>query len=147
MNILFGLYTLNILISRSSNPLPLTRAATERHEAYIVSCHLIGRTPSLKEYAVLDVKKWLSQLPYPVDIMSAYYRIMVTTTGRDRYVKDHPGLTVGDIVDEMKSLGKRKNRLGSRDKAWTHLREVCVKHGLDARAVFDDLEKKRLEAS
>jgi hypothetical protein len=131
MNILFGLYTLNILISRGSNPLPLTRAATERHEAYIAYCNLIGQPPSLKEYAVLDVDKWLSQLPYPVDILSAYYRIMIITAGRNHYVKDHPELTVGEIMHELKSLSKRKDRPGKRDKAWTHFRNVCVKHGLD----------------
>jgi hypothetical protein len=44
--------------------------------AYLCHCLLTGKTPSDREYAFLDVDKFISNLPYPVDIMAAYFEII-----------------------------------------------------------------------
>jgi hypothetical protein len=75
LGILTGIYTVSILFSPASNPVPFSRTANDRLDAYYAHCLLKGKEPSQKEYAVTDCRVWQSELPYPVDIMAAYFRM------------------------------------------------------------------------
>src|SRR5215469_14543405 len=70
--ILFSIYFVAILFSPRTNPVPLSRAANERHDAYIVYCYLMGKKPSWKE----DDNTWIPKLPYPIGVMAAFRRLI-----------------------------------------------------------------------
>jgi hypothetical protein len=70
ISILFIIYAGAILFSPRSNPVPLSRAANERYDAYVIYCTLSGKEPSLKE----DDSTWIPKLPYPMAVMAAFRR-------------------------------------------------------------------------
>jgi hypothetical protein len=68
----FGIYAVAILLSPRTNPVPLSREANQRSDAYIVYCYLVGKKPSWKE----SDAAWISKLPYPVPVMAAFRRLI-----------------------------------------------------------------------
>jgi hypothetical protein len=72
ISIVFGIYACAILFSPRTNPVPLSRAANDRYDAYIVDCGLTGKKPSWKE----DDDIWIPKLPYPIEVMAAFRRLI-----------------------------------------------------------------------
>jgi hypothetical protein len=75
INALFGIYVVMILFSPKASAIPFSKVAKDRLDAYIAYCFLKRKPVNWKEYTVLEVAQWTSQLPYPVDIMAAYTRL------------------------------------------------------------------------
>ncbi len=72
ISVLFGIYAVAILFSPRTNPVPLSREADQRYDAYIVYCYLMGKKPSWKE----DDNTWIPKLPYPIEVMAAFRRLI-----------------------------------------------------------------------
>jgi hypothetical protein len=61
-----------VLFSPSANPVPFSRAANDKLDAYLVYCSVIGKQPSPKE----EDNAWIPKLPYSIEVMAAFRRLI-----------------------------------------------------------------------
>ena len=77
IRILFSIYFVAILFSPRTNPVPLSRGANDRYDAYMVYCFMVGKKPSPRE----DPNEWIPKLPYPIEVMAAFRRLIDAMRG------------------------------------------------------------------
>ena len=112
ISILFGIYCVAILFSPRKNPVLLSREADDRHDAYWMYCWAKRKEGSTREYA-----SWLSELPYPEDVVAAFGR-----TQRAQVIPEY------------------KYEFSEADNDF---QDVCAKHGLDTINVWATMIRLR----
>ncbi len=118
ITILFGIYAVAILFSSGRNPVPLSRTANERYDAYILYCHMLGKKPS---YARERDDIWIPKLPYPVEVMAGFFRL---------------GVAMRRWAMTRKLSYRRYLKLQSEVASFVR---SCQANTLDAQNVLDDL--------
>jgi hypothetical protein len=108
IGILFAIYFVAILFSHHKNPVPLSREADDRYDAYWMYCWAKQKKGSTREYA--SGRSWLSELPYPEDVVAAFGR-----------------------AQRAQVIPEYKHEFLEADHDF---QDVCVKHGLDIFKVW-----------
>ncbi len=73
LSLVFVIYVSMVLfLSPNTNPVPFSRAANDKLDAYLVYCSVIGKQPSSKE----EDNAWIPKLPYSIEVMAAFRRLI-----------------------------------------------------------------------